>query len=137
MEGKVANVRVTWAGEHRFDAGRPNGPAHQFDSSGVTGQSPLDALLSGLAGCISTDVVAILEKRKTPLRSLTIDVTGERVATVPQRFKHITLHFTAAGVGLDRVHVERAIELSATKYCSVRDSLREDIVVDWTVTLEP
>lgn len=128
-------VRVQWAGSGRFDVGRPQGPTVRLDSSGATGPSPVDALLSALGACASVDVVDIMAKRRTPVTSLTVDIIGERVQTVPRRVRHATLHFTIAGDGIDRVQTERAIELAVTKYCSVRDSLREDIVVDWTLTL--
>jgi putative redox protein len=80
-------------------------------------------------------VIDILAKQRTPLESLEIDVVGERVDTIPRRYKHITLNFRMGGKGIEKDKALRAIELSATKYCSVRDSLREDISVDWTVEL--
>jgi putative redox protein len=81
------------------------------------------------------DVVAILAKRRTPVESLEIDVVGERIDTTPRRYKHITLNFHIAGKGIEKDQALRAIELSATKYCSVRDSLRSDIIIDWTVDI--
>jgi len=135
--GGPAVVHVAWAGGTRFDAGRPNGPAFRLDTSGETGQSPVDAVLSGLGGCVSIDILGILEKQRTPARSFAVDVTGDRVDTTPRRLSHVMLHFTIAGEGLQRPAVERAIDLSITKYCSVRDSLRTDIQVEWTLTLEP
>ena len=129
-------LHVTWAGGRRFDASRPGGPTLRLDASGETGQSPLDAVLSGLASCAATDVVEILAKRRTPVSSLTVDVTGKRVeGVVPRRLEHIALHFTLAGQAIERAQVERAIELAVTKYCSVRNSLREDIPVEWTLDM--
>jgi putative redox protein len=122
-------------GAHRFDAGRPDGPTARIDGDGETGQSPPEALLSALATCVSYDVIDILSKQRTPITSLEIDVVGERVDTVPRRYKHITLNFHISGRGIEREQALRAIELSATKYCSVRDSLRSDIEVDWTVEI--
>jgi putative redox protein len=107
----------------------------RIDASGKTGQSPVDTLLSALATCTASDVVDILEKRRTPIESLRIDVVGERVDTVPRRFKHITLTFHISGEGIEREHAERAIDLSVNKYCSVRDSLSRDVVVDWQLDL--
>ena len=129
------SVRVQWAGGGRYDAGRPLGPTVRLDSTGATGPSPVDTLLAALGTCASIDVVDILAKRRTPVTSLSVDVVAERVQTVPRRVRHATLHFTIAGEGIDRVQTERAIELAVTKYCSVRDSLREDIAVEWTLTL--
>jgi len=60
---------------------------------------------------------------------------GERVDTIPRRYKHITLNFRIGGKGIEKEQALRAIDLSATKYCSVRDSLRDDMSVEWTVEL--
>jgi putative redox protein len=130
-----SRIHVDWVGEHRFDAGRPGGPTARIDGDGETGQSPPETLLSALATCVSYDVVDILAKQKTPVSSLSIDVVGERVDTIPRRYKHITLNFTIGGRGIEEAQALRAIELSATKYCSVRDSLSSDIEIDWTVDL--
>jgi putative redox protein len=131
-----SRVQVKWAGEHRFDTGRPGAATARFDGSAKTGQSPPEALLSALASCSAIDVVDILAKRRTPVASLEVDVTGDRVDAIPRRFKHITLAFRISGEGIERDQAERAISLAVTKYCSVRDSLREDIGVDWTLELD-
>jgi len=130
-----SRVHVRWAGEQRFEAGRANAPTAVIDGHGKTGQSPPEALLSALASCVSVDVVEILAKRRTPVESLDIDVVGERVDTTPRRYKHITLNFHIKGKGIEKEQALRAIELAATKYCSVRDSLRSDISVAWTVEI--
>lgn len=130
-----SRVRVRWVGEHLFDTGRENGPFARLDGDGKTAQTPPEALLSALASCVSVDVVDILAKRRTPVESLAVDVLGQRVDTTPRHFRHITLNFSITGDGIEQVHAERAIELAITKYCSVRDSLREDIEVDWTLDL--
>ena len=132
---KPSRIHVDWVGGHRFDAGRPNGPTARIDGEGETGQSPPETLLSALATCVSYDVVDILAKQRTPIESLEIDVVGERVDTVPRRYKHITLNFHISGKGIEKEQALRAIELSATKYCSVRDSLRADIEIEWTVAI--
>ncbi|MFL5638091.1 MAG: OsmC family protein [Gemmatimonadaceae bacterium] len=132
---RPSRIYVEWVGGHRFDTGRPDGPAARIDGEGETGQSPPEALLSALATCVSYDVIDILEKQRTPIESLEIDVVGERVDTIPRRYKHITLNFRIGGKGVEKDNALRAIELSATKYCSVRDSLRSDIEIDWTVEI--
>jgi len=120
-----------------FEAGRPNGPTARIDGEGVTGQSPPETLLSALATCVSYDVIDILAKQRTPLTSLEIDVVGERVDTVPRRYKHVTMNFRMSGQGLEEEKVLRAIELSTNKYCSVRETLRPDLQIDWTVEISP
>lgn len=134
--GKPASrIQVKWAGGQVFDTGREGGPIARFDGDGKVAQSPPDALLSALASCVSVDVLGILKKRRTPVKSLQVDVVGERVDTTPRRFHHVTLNFRMTGDGIERVHAERAVELAVTKYCSVRDSLASDIRVDWTIDL--
>ena len=86
---------------------------------------------------MSYDVIDILAKQRTPIESLSIDVVGERVATIPRRYRHITLNFRIGGKGIEESQALRAIELSANKYCSVRETLRPDLQIDWTVELAP
>ncbi len=136
MSGTIpAAVKIMWAGEGKFDAGRTGGPSIRLDSSASTGPSPVDALLSALGSCAAVDVVDILAKRRTPVESLTVDVQAERVDGTPKRLARATLNFAIGGAGIERVHAERAIELAVNKYCSVRDSLRADVPVTWTLSL--
>jgi putative redox protein len=131
----TAAARVTWVAGGQFDAQREGAPAIRLDSAAETGPSPFDALLCALGSCAAVDVVEILAKRRTPVESLTVDVDAERVDGTPKRLARATLHFTITGAAIDRVHAERAIHLSVNKYCSVRDSLRTDAPVVWTLTL--
>ena len=130
-----ARVHVAWAGEHRFDAGRPGGPAIRMDGSAREGPSMVDTVLCALGACTAVDVVDILAKRRTPLASLAVDVTGDRFDGVPGRLTRIHLRYAMAGEGVERAHAERAVELAVTKYCSVRDSLDPAIPVTWAVEL--
>ncbi|MEO7042765.1 MAG: OsmC family protein [Gemmatimonadaceae bacterium] len=136
MSGTIpASAKVVWAGEHRFDASGPDTPTIRMDVSGKTGTGPVTTLLAALGGCVSVDVVDILAKRKTPVESLEVDLQATRVDGTPKRLASATLNFDINGAGIERVHAERAIDLAINKYCSVRDSLRQDIPVDWTLTL--
>ncbi len=132
---KPVVMNIEWQGEHRFDAASQGGPTARLDGSGKTGPSPVDALVSAVAACAAIDVVDILAKRRTPVKTLNIEAIGERVESVPRRFRHITLKFRITGVGIERVHALRAIELAVTKYCSVRSSLLAEIDVDWELEL--
>ena len=128
-------VQVKWQGGRRFDTGRPGGPVARIDADGVTGQGPVDALLSALATCVSVDVVDILAKRRTPVATLDVEVVGTRVESIPRRLQHVLLRFRITGAGIERGHAERAIDLSLTKYCSVRDSLDPKIPIEWELEL--
>ena len=130
-----SHVRATWAGEHTFDTGKPNGPVARLDGSGHTAQTPPDALLSALAACSGIDVVDYLAKRRTPATRLTVDVVADRRELHPRRFEHIRLRFDLEGAGIDRDHAERAVRLAFERYCSVAASLAPDIKIDALVVL--
>jgi putative redox protein len=130
-----SHVHVVWVGDQQFDSGRPGGPVARIDSSGATGQSPVDALLSALATCTSVDVIEILAKRRTPAGRLAVDVTAERAAEVPARVIHFLLAYEIDGPGIDRGAAERGIDLALSKYCSVRGSLDPAIPIEFSLTL--
>lgn len=136
MSGSVpASVQIVWAGDGRFDAGPAGSPTIRIDTSKATGPGPVDTLLCALGSCAAVDVVEILAKRRTPVQSLSVNVQAERVDATPRRLARATLNFVISGEGIERAHAERAVELSVTKYCSVRDSIRSDVPVDWTLSL--
>lgn len=130
-----SRVAVTWTGGHRFEAVREGGASLRMDGAGETAPSPTDTLLSALAGCTSIDAVDILGKRRTPPAAFRVEVEGTRVESTPRRFSHVLLTYHIDGAGIERVHAERALDLSITKYCSVRDSLAADLVIEWTLVL--
>lgn len=130
-----SRVVMQWAGGHRFDVGREGGPTIRLDSDAETGPSPVDGVLASLAACVSTDVVDILAKRRTPVEELKIHAEGARADAVPARITHITLSVHIRGEGIERVHAERAVDLAVNKYCSVKNSLDPEMPVEWTVTL--
>jgi putative redox protein len=132
---RVNHVQVHWVGEQAFEAGRPDRPTISIDASGKTGPGPVDVLLCALATCSSIDVVSILEKRRTPVRTLDVDVHGDRADAIPARLTAIQLDFRMTGEGIEPAHAENAIDLSINKYCSVRDSLDPAIPIEWTLEL--
>jgi putative redox protein len=126
-------VRATWAGEHRFDTGRPGGPVARLDGSTKSGQNPVDALVSALATCIAIDVVDILAKRRTPPERLVVDAHAERRAEHPRRVERVRMDFIVDGAGIEIAHTERSVALAIEKYCSVAATLAEDVVVETRV----
>jgi putative redox protein len=129
-------VQLEWAGGLQFDAGRLDGPKIRIDGDTRSGPSPFDALLAALAACAATDVVQIMEKQRTPLKSLSVRVDVQRISSIPRRLAAAVLHFTLQGAGITPEKAERAVELSVTKYCSVGSSLRTDAPVTWTIELK-
>lgn len=91
----------------------------------------MELVLSAAAGCMAIDVKSILEKGRVPLDSLEIVARGERAEEPPRRFTALRLVVRVSGVPFTaRAKVERAIQLSQEKYCSVLFSLRQDIPVE-------
>ena len=130
-----SRILVEWKGDRKFEAGREGRPAVLLDGDGFAGPTPPESLLAALASCVSVDVVDILSKRRTPVETYNVEILGERVDTIPRRFKHIVINVSIKGEGIDRVHAERAIDLAVNKYCSVKDSLDPNLPVEWTLTL--
>lgn len=79
---------------------------------------PLELLLAGAGGCSSFDVVAILKKARQDITNCSVRLAAERAEEDPKVFTRIDLHFIVTGRGLKPEAVERAVKLSAEKYCS-------------------
>jgi putative redox protein len=82
------------------------------------GPRPMEMLLLGTGGCTAYDVVAILKKQRQQIADCVAEIDAERASTDPKVFTKIHIHFVVTGKDLKREAVERAINLSADKYCS-------------------
>ena len=129
-------IIAVWKSDQEFEVGKPGGPKVLIDGHGKTGMGPVDTLLSALVTCSSMDVVGILKKQRTPVTSLEVEVIGQRAQKTPAPLTHALLKFTITGEGIQREQALKAIELSVTKYCSVRDSLDPAIPVEWELELK-
>jgi len=129
-------IEVEWVRGSEFDAHRPGAPKIRIDGDAKSGPSPFDVLLAAAATCAATDIVAILAKQRTPVKTLHITVEAQRVAATPRRLAAARMHFAIAAPGTTEAKAARAVELAVTKYCSVRSSLIADAPVTWTVALE-
>jgi putative redox protein len=114
---------LKWLGGVAFEATTGSGHTLVMDGApefggGNRGPRPMELLLAGLAGCSAFDVVHILRKGRHEVSDCRVSVQAERAETPPQVFTRIHLHFEVGGEGLTDVQVERAIRLSAEKYCS-------------------
>ena len=88
------------------------------------GMKASELILSALGACTSVDVIEILQKKRTPLTHLEVNVTAEQDQDPPWAFRKIHLNYTLKGEGLNEKNVAQAIELSQQKYCSVAATLR-------------
>ncbi|MGI6408365.1 MAG: OsmC family protein [Gammaproteobacteria bacterium] len=116
-------ARVKWIEEALFMGQSGSGHTVMMDGpEGVGGRNlaarPMEMLLMGLGGCSTFDVVSILKKSRQQVVSCEIEVNAKRAETEPKVFTSIDLHFIVKGRGLKESAVQRAVSLSAEKYCS-------------------
>ena len=128
-------IELIWEHDLVF-AGKSGGITMTLDSAATAGPSPMQALAFALAGCMAMDVVHVLTKGRDDLRGLRVDLTGTRAGEEPRRFMSIALHYSITGE-VPPARVERAIELSREKYCSVWHSMRQDIELSVTFKVTP
>lgn len=113
-------ARVKWVEGLTFLGESASG--HQVLMDGNAGDkapSPMEMVLMSVGGCSAIDVVSILQKGRNDVRDCEVKLTSERREEAPRLFTHINLHFIVTGKDLSDKIVERAVNLSAEKYCSV------------------
>lgn len=128
----IRQVRLRWTGDGlAFHGGPDGGPQIPVDSDAEVGQSPMQLLLMALAGCMAIDVKLILEKSRVPMESLEVEAIGVRATDVPKRYVSLELVYRIGGPEEgDQAKLDRAIELSRDKYCSVLHTLDPEIDLD-------
>jgi putative redox protein len=125
-------VSLTWDDALRFTA-QSGDSQIVLDGNSQAGPSPMQALAASLAGCMGIDVVNILVKGRHPITGLTARLAALRAEGSPARITDVELHYRVEGA-VPPEAVERAIQLSRDRYCSVWHSLRQDI--SFTTTYE-
>ncbi len=133
---------VDWRGGMVFESTPPSGNRLVMDISveegGTnTGPTPVEALLSAIAGCSAVDVVMILQKKKQILTSYRVEIDGERgpIGVYPRPFVSVTMRHIVSGENLDPAAVARAVQLSDEKYCTVLATVRSAPAVtsEWAI----
>jgi putative redox protein len=132
----VTKANLTWRKDLTFIGATPQGYEIEFDAQAQEGCKPMEALLLSLAGCMGIDMVMILQKMRVAVTAFRMELSGERNQTPPQYFKAIEMVLHITGKNLDSEKVDRAVSLSHGKYCSVFNSLRNDIAVNVRYLLE-
>jgi len=135
MAGPLISASLVWTRDLQFEA-RTAHTSLTIDSKGRDGPSPPEALACALAGCMAVDVVDIITKGRHPLTALTAELVAERAPDPPRRFVKVTLHLVATG-DVPAAAVERALQLSRDKYCSVWHTLRQDVEFATTFEVRP
>jgi putative redox protein len=126
-------LELVWEKDLVF-GGRSGDASITLDSAGIAGPSPVQALAFALAGCMSMDLVYILQKARYALRGLGVALSAERAQDNPHRITAVDMRFMVTGE-VPAEQVQRAIDLSRDKYCSVWHSLRRDIPLKTSFTV--
>jgi putative redox protein len=133
---ETKQVELQWQGAMRFRGGEPGGPSIVVDADNAEAPGPMLQLLMAAGGCAGADVVSILQKQRVELARLRIEVAGIRRDELPRRYTGIHFRFRAAGTGLDDTKLNRAVELSLHKYCSVVATLAPDVRLTYDIHVE-
>lgn len=136
MSSKQMTAVVEWQHDLLFHAQSGSGHSLLLDGNKQQAASPMEAVLAAAAGCSSVDVVSILGKARQQVTGVRCEVKGQRADAVPAVFTEIHLHFVVRGTDIDAKHVERAVALSADKYCSVAKMLEASVRITHSFAIE-
>ncbi|MBU2917550.1 OsmC family protein [Psychrosphaera sp. F3M07] len=119
-------AKVSWIDGMAFVGHSETGHKIVMDGDREGGApSPMEMVLMSAGTCSAIDVVSILEKARQNIQNVDVELSAERAETVPKVFTTIHLHFVVTGTDVAEKHVERAVNLSADKYCSVAKMLEK------------
>lgn len=133
-------ARLKWVEERTFLA--TSGTGHSFvlgSTKGADGKalqaSPMELVLIGMAGCTAYDVIHILEKGRVPVEDMDLSVNAVRATEDPKVFTDITVLYRFTGKSLDRNKLERAVTLSAEKYCSASAMIAKTADINFEIEI--
>jgi putative redox protein len=134
------DAQVTWKDRMSFDGTSDTGFTVPLGASpDVSGDNdgfrPIELMLVSLAGCTAMDVVSILAKMRQDVTGFEVKVHGDRATEHPKVFTRITVEYIITGRNLDREAAEKAISLSATRYCSAQAMLSKAVPIEHALTL--
>ncbi len=132
MAENTKSGHLVWEGQGlAFQAIGGSGFQLRFDSPpGPQGGSPMELVALASAGCTASDVISILQKKQQKVTEFEVNVIGLRATDHPRVFTEIELEYVVTGQSIDPKAVERAIELSLTKYCSVNKMLESTVKIN-------
>ncbi|GGB24795.1 hypothetical protein GCM10011505_02600 [Tistrella bauzanensis] len=135
-------ARVSWLDGMMFVG--ESGSGHSVVMDGAPdhggrnhGIRPMEMLLLGMGGCSAFDVVQILKKGRQPIAGCRIEIEGDRAETDPKVYTRIVMRYVVFGDGLDLARVERAVALSAEKYCSASIMMGKTAEIEHVIELRP
>lgn len=137
-------ARVKWLDHMSFVGESGSGHSVVLDGSPEHGGRnlgirPMEMVLIGLGGCTAFDVVLMLQKSRQNVVDVEVSLDAQRADDIPHVFTTISVHFKVWGHGLNEKHVERAVSLSAEKYCSATKMLEKSATItsSWEIIDAP
>lgn len=126
MSANIYKASIQYGGDDFFIATTPSNHSVIIDTKGErkSASTPLELLLVSVAACTAVDVVSILEKKRQKISAYKVEITGTRREEHPRAFTAFHIHHLVYGQNILAQAVEKAIELSDTKYCSVAATVR-------------
>lgn len=135
------NAKAVWKGGMAFTGINDEGFLLPMDAKANVGGKdlgfqPMQLLAIGLAGCTGMDVISILQKKRQEVTGFEVDAKVERAEEHPKVFTGIILEYKVKGKNIDREAVERAVELSETKYCGAQAMLSKTAEITHKIVIE-
>ena len=135
------NTNLTWAGGAAFIGESENGQRIVIDGPPEgggrnLGPRPMETLLLGMGACTAYDVLSILQKSRQRISNCKIEISSNRADEHPKVFTDIHVHFLIEGTAVKAKQVERAINLSAEKYCSASIMLGQTAKITHTYEIK-
>jgi len=133
-------ITTKWLNDLAFEA-EVDGHKIYMDSSMEhggknTGPRPKPLMMVALAGCTGMDVAAILKKMKVELESFTVEVEGDVTEDHPKRFEGMKVIYRVKGKDINRKSVEKAVNLSTTKYCGISANYEKAFPITHEIIIE-
>lgn len=131
------HARIKWLDHMSFVGESGSGHSVVLDGSPEhggrnLGVRPMELILIGMGGCTAFDVVLMLQKSRQKVVDVEVSLDAERATEIPHVFTDIKAHFKVWGHKLSKKHVERAVNLSAEKYCSATKMLETSVNISYT-----
>lgn len=133
-------VQTKWSQGSQFTSNNPSGYSlTMFDASEEQGDTvgfgPKALMLSSLAGCSGLDVVSLLKKMRAEVAEFTIDVTAELTEEHPKYYNKVKVDYHFSDANLDPEKIQKAVNLSVTKYCGVMEMFRKFAEIETEIHL--
>ncbi|MBM3645793.1 MAG: peroxiredoxin [Alphaproteobacteria bacterium] len=137
----ATTARISWVDDALMVAESGSGHSVTIDGSADVGgrdlaARPLELVLMGMGGCTAIDVISMLRKQRQDITSVVVDLEADRAAEPPKVFTAVKLVYRVRGRKLNRALVERAVQLSDSKYCSATAMIRKTADVTHEIVFE-